>query len=68
MNFVSIRVITDDVKRLVQFYEQVTGLPAKWSTEDFAELTSPSSILAIADKRTVGMLGANAPRSAETTV
>ena len=28
MNFVSIRIITGDVKRLVSFYEEVTALPA----------------------------------------
>jgi predicted enzyme related to lactoylglutathione lyase len=65
MNFVSIRVITDDVTRLVQFYEQVTGLSAKWSTEDFAELASSSSILAIASKRTMEMFGASAAHPAD---
>ncbi len=65
MNFVSIRVITDDVKRLVQFYEQVTGLSPKWSTEDFAELASPSSLLAIASKRTMEMFGASAAHPAD---
>ena len=65
MNFVSIRVITDDVKRLVQFYEQVTGLSAKWSTEDFAELISPVGILAIASTRTIQLFGANAARPAD---
>ena len=65
MNFVSIRVITDDVKRLVHFYEQVTGLSPKWSTEDFAELASPSSILAIASTRTIGLFGTNAASSAQ---
>jgi predicted enzyme related to lactoylglutathione lyase len=65
MNFVSIRVITDDVKRLVQFYEQVTGLSPKWYTEDFAELASPSSILAIASKQTIALFGANAAHPAD---
>ncbi|HEX2914507.1 MAG TPA: VOC family protein [Chloroflexia bacterium] len=65
MNFVSIRVITGDVKRLVNFYEQVTGLSSKWYTEDFAELASPSSILAIASMRTVGLFGANAASPAQ---
>ncbi|GCE09345.1 VOC family protein [Dictyobacter aurantiacus] len=65
MNFVSIRVITDDVKRLVHFYEQVTGLSAKWYTEDFAELASPSSLLAIASTRTIGLFGANVASPAQ---
>ena len=42
MDFVSIRVITQNVKQLVDFYEAVTGLSARWATDDFAELLTPS--------------------------
>ncbi len=42
MNFVSIRMITDDLERVVQFYEQVTGVAAVRSTPVFAELKMPS--------------------------
>jgi hypothetical protein len=31
MNFVSIRIITADINRLVGFYERATGVPATWS-------------------------------------
>ncbi|GAA2575361.1 MULTISPECIES: VOC family protein [Streptomyces] len=61
MNLVSVRVITDDVARLVEFYERVTGVRATWSTEDFAELTTPSGTLAIGGTRTVPLF---APGSA----
>ncbi|WP_067508177.1 VOC family protein [Actinoplanes sp. TFC3] len=54
MNFVSIRVITEDVARLVGFYERVTGLKAAWATEDFAQLQTESATLAIGSTRTVG--------------
>jgi predicted enzyme related to lactoylglutathione lyase len=60
MNFVSVRVIASDVKRLVEFYEQVTGLSARWATEDFAELLTPAGTLAIASARTIEMFGAGA--------
>jgi hypothetical protein len=30
MKFASIRMITDDPQRVVQFYEQVTGVSAVW--------------------------------------
>ena len=53
MNFVSIRMITEDVKRLVGFYEQATGVQATWYTDDFAELGTPTATLAIASTRTV---------------
>ena len=38
MDFVSIRIITSDVARLVEFYERATGVQAMWATADFAEL------------------------------
>jgi catechol 2,3-dioxygenase-like lactoylglutathione lyase family enzyme len=53
MNFVSIRIVTADVARLVDFYEQVTGVPAAWSTPDFAEVRAGAATLAIASTRTV---------------
>ena len=62
---VSIRVITDDVARLVAFYEQVTGLPAAWSTPDFAELRTAVGTLAIGSARTVALFGPGAARPAD---
>ncbi|MFI6338741.1 VOC family protein [Streptomyces sp. NPDC050535] len=64
MNFVSIRVITDDVARLVAFYEQVTGVSATWSTPDFAELVTRSCTLAVAGSRTVALFGTDSARPA----
>jgi catechol 2,3-dioxygenase-like lactoylglutathione lyase family enzyme len=61
MDFVSIRLITADVARLVEFYERVTGVQASWSNENFAELRTASATLAIAGARTVPMF---APGSA----
>ncbi|MFE5537568.1 VOC family protein [Streptomyces sp. NPDC002181] len=65
MDFVSIRVITGDVARLVDFYERATGVAAHWSTEDFAELRTPSATLAIAGTRTVPLFAPGAARPAE---
>ncbi len=65
MDFVSVRVITDDVRRLVAFYEQATGLPARWATDDFAELVTPSCTLTIASTRTMQLFGAGAARPAD---
>jgi predicted enzyme related to lactoylglutathione lyase len=62
MDFVSVRIITADVARLVAFYEQVTGRPAEWSTPDFAEVRLPATTLAIGSTRTVDLF---APGSAE---
>ena len=65
MNLVSIRVITDNVKRLVSFYENVTDLPARWYTEDFAELATSSCALAIGSTGTMALFGSGAARAAD---
>ncbi|MFI6791750.1 VOC family protein [Nonomuraea sp. NPDC050383] len=65
MDFVSIRIITGDVARLVEFYERATGLRAAWSTEDFAELRTPSATLAIAGTRTVPLFAPGSARPAD---
>ncbi|WP_327364004.1 MULTISPECIES: VOC family protein [unclassified Streptomyces] len=65
MDFVSIRIITGDVARLVDFYERATGVEADWSTEDFAELRTTSATLAIAGTRTVPLFAPGAARPAD---
>ena len=65
MDFVSVRIITNDIKRLVRFYEEVTGLSPTWLTEDFAELSTPSCTLAIGRKRTVDLYAEGAARPAD---
>lgn len=57
MNLRSLRIITADIKRLVGFYEKVTGLTAKWHTEDFAEIGTASCILAIGSTKTLAFFG-----------
>jgi predicted enzyme related to lactoylglutathione lyase len=65
VDFVSIRIITDDVARLAQFYERATGVQATWSNENFAELTASSATLAIASTRTVPLFAPGAARPAD---
>ncbi|GAA4686619.1 VOC family protein [Streptomyces youssoufiensis] len=64
MEFVSIRVITGDVARLVAFYERATGVRARWATEDFAELATGGATLAIAGTRTVPLFAPGSARPA----
>jgi predicted enzyme related to lactoylglutathione lyase len=64
MDFVSIRIITDDVARLAGFYERATGVQATWSNENFAELSTGSATLAIASTRTVPLFAPGAARPA----
>jgi predicted enzyme related to lactoylglutathione lyase len=65
MNFVSIRIITGDIGRLVGFYERVTGVPATWSTPDFAEIRTASATLAIGSTRTVALFAPDSARPSE---
>ncbi|MEV2217363.1 VOC family protein [Streptomyces sp. NPDC050997] len=65
MDFVSIRIITSDVARLVEFYERVTGVQAMWATEDFAELRTAGATLAIAGTRTVPLFAPGSARPAD---
>lgn len=57
MNLVSIRLITSDVKKLLGFYEQVTGITGVKHTEDFAEIPGGSVTLAIGSTRTLAFFG-----------
>ena len=57
MIFASVRIITANMKPLVRFYEQVTGLPVMQYTDDFAELQTPSATVAIASTRTLALFG-----------
>ena len=65
MNFLSVRIITSDVSRLVEFYEAVTGLSATRYTDDFAELATPACTLAIGSERTAALFGAGSARPAD---
>jgi predicted enzyme related to lactoylglutathione lyase len=56
-NLVSVRIITADIKRLVQFFEDATGTIAKWATDDFAEVITESFTLAIGSTRTLAFFG-----------
>ena len=57
MNLVSVRIITKDVKKLIKFYEQLTGMTAIQYTDDFAELQTNSATLAIGSTRTLRFFG-----------
>lgn len=58
MQLISIRLITADVRRLVSFYEMVTGTDAIWANELFAEIPTPVGALAIGSEKTVALFGA----------
>ncbi|MBB6270808.1 putative enzyme related to lactoylglutathione lyase [Pedobacter cryoconitis] len=57
MNLTSLRIITTDIERLVQFFETVTGLTAQWYTEEFAEIVTNKGTLALGSTRTMSLFG-----------
>jgi len=59
MNLTSIRIITADIKRLVHFFEKATGLAATWYTDDFAEIITTTSTIAIGSTNTLALFGKN---------
>lgn len=61
MKFASVRIITDDIDRLVTFYERVTGGTASRPTPFFAELTTSAGAVAFGSRETVAMIGDGAP-------
>lgn len=66
MTFVSTRIITANIDRLVDFYEQVTGYCAVRYTEDFAEFRTPVAVLAIGSTRTLQLFGGDSVASPAT--
>ncbi|WP_172254942.1 VOC family protein [Saccharibacillus deserti] len=59
MNFASVRIITDDVDGLAEFYEKVTGIAAERPAPVFAEIVMPSGTLAIGHSQTAQLFGAD---------
>lgn len=57
MHFISTRIITAEVARLVEFYELVTGKTAVWANELFAEIPTAIGTLAIGSDKTVPLFG-----------
>jgi predicted enzyme related to lactoylglutathione lyase len=57
MKLQSLRIITADIKRLVNFYEKATSINAKWFTEDFAEISAGICTLAIGSTKTLAFFG-----------
>ena len=64
MNLVSVRLITDDVDRMVDFYARLTGAEVDRPVPDFAEVRTPNGTLALGSTRTVGLFGAGSAEPA----
>jgi predicted enzyme related to lactoylglutathione lyase len=58
----SVRVITEDLPRLVRFYRVLTGATPRFLTDDFVELVTPSATFAVSSPDRVAFITVNAPR------
>ncbi|SEP39253.1 VOC family protein [Amycolatopsis saalfeldensis] len=65
MEFVSARVLSNDVARLAGFYEQATGLEARRPAEQFAEFAGASGKLAIGSTATMPQSATAGPKTPE---
>jgi catechol 2,3-dioxygenase-like lactoylglutathione lyase family enzyme len=63
MDFVSVRIITDNLDSMVEFYEKVTGITADRLAPVFAEFHYPTGTLAIGHTSTAQLFN-NAARPA----
>jgi catechol 2,3-dioxygenase-like lactoylglutathione lyase family enzyme len=63
MDLASVRIITDNLEPMVEFYENVTGVTADWPAPVFAELRYPSCTLALGHTSTTALFN-NAARPA----
>jgi catechol 2,3-dioxygenase-like lactoylglutathione lyase family enzyme len=62
MNLVSVRIITAQLDRMLDFYARLTGAPVDRPVPDFAEIRTAGGTLALGSTRTVALFG---PGSAE---
>ena len=70
MKFASARLIAADIKRLVSFYEKLTGQTAEWLAPVFAEIVTPAATLAIGSAETVALFkeGSAEPAANRTAI
>jgi uncharacterized glyoxalase superfamily protein PhnB len=68
MKFASVRLIAEDIKALVAFYETLTGHRADWLAPVFAEIVMPGATLAFSDAAAVALFaeGSAEPKSNRT--
>ncbi|MGI3779705.1 MAG: VOC family protein [Janthinobacterium lividum] len=64
MNLVSVRIITADVDRMVDFYTRLIGATVDRPVPDFAEFRTSTSTLALGSTRTVELFGAGTAEAA----
>ncbi len=61
----SIRIVTEDVPRLTDFYSRITGVQATGDPNTYMELAVPGATVAICSQAAIDQFNESAARSAE---
>ncbi|NVH72172.1 VOC family protein [Paraburkholderia sp. JPY432] len=64
MKFASVRVVTPDLERLVEFYQRLSGIEAIGLADGFAEMRFEGSTLAISSEHLTKLFNAGAATAA----
>lgn len=64
MKFASVRIVTNDIDKLLAFYATLTGVAGVRLAPDFAEMRLPGATLAIASERSIKQFNAGAATAA----
>lgn len=67
MKFASVRLISDDVDRLADFYELVTGIAPSRPAPVFAEFITEAGTLAIGSSTTLGLFPGTGLKAADNS-
>lgn len=64
MNFASVRLVTADIARLVEFYQRLSGIEAVRLADGFAEIRFASATLAISSEHLIKLFNVGAATAA----
>ncbi len=64
MKFASVRVVTSDVERLIEFYQRLSGIEALRLADGFAEMRFAGATLAISSEHLIKLFNVGAATAA----
>lgn len=64
MKFASVRIVTQDLDRLIEFYQRLSGIEAARLADGFAELRFEGATLAISSERLIELFNVGAATAA----
>ena len=64
MKFASVRVVTPDIERLIEFYQRLSGIEAVRLADGFAEMRFEGSTLAISSEHLIKLFNVGAATAA----